>query len=104
MFKRVESLTRPQAEAIVGAGDLLVVPSEVVRAFGIPTSEDFDAEGLGAFYFLGPDEQPFTLYFRAYDLRPAQVRQLRTTFWSADDSKRARVGAPRGSDVDAFKA
>ena len=79
-----------------------MAPSELVRIFGSPTSEDFDRESLGAFYFRGPDEQPFMLYFRAHDLGWWAMRKIRSSFWLDRSPCDFSIGSLREGDVSVF--
>jgi hypothetical protein len=87
MFHRIDEIRVAPTVYIVAEGDLTAVPSELVRVFGPPTSEPFDRESLGAFYFRGADEQPFMLYFRAHDLGWWSMRKLRSTFWLGREAR-----------------
>jgi hypothetical protein len=104
MFHRIDEIRVAPTVYIVAEGDLTAVPSELVRVFGPPTSEPFDRESLGAFYFRGADEQPFMLYFRAHDLGWWSMRKLRSTFWLGREAREFRISTLRGSDVSDFKA
>ena len=103
MFRRVEEISVSATERVVKEGELAVAPSELVRVFGPPTSEYWDAESLGAFYFRGPGDQPFMLYCRAYDLTKHEVSQLRSSFWLDVDARSFNIGTLRRGDVGEFK-
>jgi hypothetical protein len=81
---------------------LTAVPSELVRVFGSPT-KDPDRESLGMFCFRGADEQPFMLYFRAYDLGWWSMRKLRSSFWSDREARDFSISTLRNGDVSGFK-
>ena len=101
MFRRVDKLVPAPVSKQDG---LTVAPSELVRVFGPPTSELWDAESLGGFYFVTEDGQPFTLYFRSYDIDEKTITELRSSFWLEREDMRFNIGAVRAADVAGFKA
>ena len=62
-------------------GEALLSPKALVATFGAPTEESWDAESLGAYYFLSQAGRLFTVYCRAYDHSSRSVRELRKSFW-----------------------
>jgi hypothetical protein len=83
---------------------IAVPPRALVEAFGPPTDESWDSESLGGFYFLSPEQIPFTVYYRAYDQSPASVRKLRQSFWLESSPAEFSIGALSSSGVPEFKA
>jgi len=82
-------------------GAVLIAPTKLIRVFGQPTDESWDSESLGAFYFHGPNEQAFSVYYRAYDL--PRTEELKRSFWSRATDAEFSVGAKTQVGVAAFK-
>ena len=68
-------------------------PTSLVKAFGEPTDESWDTESLGGYYFVSPDDRPFTVYYRAYDQPSVAIKRLRQRFWSESTAYEFSIGA-----------
>ncbi len=55
------------------------------------------------FCFLGADEQPFMLYFRAHDVSWFSMRKLRASFWNEREVRDFSISTLRNGDVRNFK-
>ncbi|WP_140637462.1 hypothetical protein [Methylibium rhizosphaerae] len=82
-------------------GELLVAPSKLLQVFGQPTAESWDSESLGAFYFQGPNDEVFTVYYRAYDVPNTQ--RLKKEFWARSAAAAFSIGAKEEANVAEFK-
>ena len=79
-------------------------PKSLVRIFGQPSDESWDTESLGGYYFVSPDDRPFTVYYRAYDQSSVAVERLRGSFWKHDSPHEFSIGALGQEGVAEFKA
>jgi hypothetical protein len=85
-------------------GTVELAPKSLVRAFGPATDESWDSESLGGYYFVTPDDRPFSVYFRAYDQPPSLIRTLRRTFWEESASFEFSMGALGAEGVPQFRS
>ena len=100
MYQRIDKTPPLQLSK---QSDIVACPSKLVSKFGPPTEERWDRESLGGFYFMGPTQEVFTVYVRAYDAGWWTMWKLRRTFWSSVGPVEFSLGSMPGYDVAGFQ-